>query len=128
MPTYDTQKIRTQLAFALIAFAGGAAVALGADAVRTADARKAAAARRSLGVMTIDLGHFRYEFHAPSGRERLFDLRHDPRCTKDVASSHPDRLGRCRSELLASLGVESLDDLRAPYAETIRRLESMGYF
>lgn len=118
--------MRTRAALVLLAAAAGAAVALGAKAVRDADPDEAA--KRSLGIVSTDRDGFHYEFHAPSGSERLFDLSNDPRCLADVSTKHPELVIECRRQLLASLGAGSLDELRAPYAETIRRLESLGYF
>jgi len=123
------KRTRTLAALALLAAAGGAAVALGAKAVRDADATEASnAAKRSLGILSTDRNGFRYEFHAPSGAERLFDLGRDPRCLVDIAAANPDVVIECRRQLLESAGATSLDELRAPYAETIRRLEALGYF
>lgn len=119
------RKVRVHLALALIAAAGGAALAAARSHASHTGATDAA--YRSLGVVSTEHDGYRYEFHAPSGQEHLFDLRDDPRCLADVAASHPDVVATCRSELLASLGIRSLDDLRAPYADTIRRLEAMGY-
>jgi hypothetical protein len=122
-------KTRTLAALALLAAAGGAGVALGGKAVCDAAATDASdSGKRSLGIVSTVHGGFRYEFHAPSGAERLFDLRRDPRCLADVAAANPDVVVECRRQLLASVGASSLDELRAPYAETIRRLEAMGYF
>src|SRR5262245_2493539 len=117
---------RTRAALALLAAAVGVAVAFAEQSARDADA--ADAARKSLGIVSTDRDGFRYEFHAPSGSERLFDLRRDPGCLVDVSRSHPELVRACREELLESLGAKSLEELRAPYAETIRRLEAMGYF
>lgn len=124
-----TKKTRTHAAFALLAAAIGSGIALAADAIRDADVRAAEeAARKSLGLVSTESDGFRYEYHAPSGRERLFDLRRDPKCLNDVSPVYPDRVREYRSRLATKLGVTSLDELRAPYAETIRRLELMGYF
>jgi hypothetical protein len=116
-------KTRIGAAFVLLAAAGGAAYALNSKAVR---ARETAAAK-ALGVVFTVRDGFRYEFHAPSGRESLFDLRRDPKCLVNVASSNTELLLACRDEIVTSAGVKSLDELRAPYAETIRRLEALGY-
>jgi hypothetical protein len=124
MPMQSWTKSRIGAAFVLLAAAGGAVLALGTNAGREHDA---AAAEKALGVVSTERDGFRYEYHAPSGRESLFDLRRDPQCLVNVASSHADLVGACRDELESSLGVKSLEELRAPYAETIRRLEAMGY-
>lgn len=111
-------------AMALLATAAGATIAA---------ARHCAPAPREddeylrTGIASTERGGYRYEFHAPSGEELLFDLRRDPRCAVDVARAHSDILLACREEVLAMRGVRSLEELRAPYAETIRRLEAMGY-
>lgn len=116
-------KTRIGAAFVLLAAAGGAAYALNSKATR---ARETAAAK-ALGVVFVVRDGFRYEFHAPSGRESLFNLRRDPKCLVNVASSNNELLLSCRDEIVTSAGVKSLDELRAPYAETIRRLEALGY-
>ena len=124
MSTQSRTNSRTGTALVLIALAGGAALALGAKAVRVQGATEA---EKALGVVSTVRDGFRYEYHAPSGRESLFDLNSDPQCLVNVASSHAELVSACRSELETSLDVASLDELRAPYAETIRRLEAMGY-
>lgn len=126
MPMHSWTKSRTGAAFVLLAAAGGAAFALNANAKANRDTH-AAAAEKALGVVSTERDGFRYEFHAPSGRESLFDLNRDPRCLVNVAASHAAVVSACRVELETSLGVKSLEDLRAPYAESIRRLEAMGY-
>ena len=124
MPMQSWTKSRTGAALVLLAVAAGAGVALGANATRRQDT---AAAERALGVVSTERDGFRYEYHAPSGRESLFDLRRDPQCLVNVASAYAGVVRACRGELEQSLGVKSLEELRAPYAETIRRLEAMGY-
>ena len=123
MSMQSALKTRIGAAFVLVAALGGAAFALNSKASR---ARETAAAR-ALGVVFVVRDGFRYEFHAPSGRESLFDLRRDPKCLVNVASSNNELLLSCREEIVTSAGVKSLDELRAPYAETIRRLEALGY-
>jgi hypothetical protein len=124
MSTKSWTNSRTGAAFVLLAAAGGAAFALGAKAYRALDP---VAAEEALGVVSTQRDGFRYEYHAPSGRESLFDLAADPDCLVNVASSHAGLVVACRTELETSLGVKSIEELRAPYAETIRRLEAMGY-
>ena len=125
MPMKSARKTPIRAALVILAAAAGAAIA--AATHPTASARDADAVRRELGIASTVRDGFRYEFHAVSGQERLFDLARDPRCVVDVASSHPDLVRACRNEILESLGASSLDELRAPYAATIRRLEAMGY-
>ena len=111
-------------AMTLLAAAAGAAIAAathGAGAPREDDEYL------RTGIASTECGGYRYEFHAPSGRELLFDLRRDPRCAVNVARAHSDILLACREDVLATRGARSLEELRAPYAETIRRLEAMGY-
>lgn len=123
MPVKSARKSRIAAAFLLLAAAGGVAYALSAKANRG----QSAAAERSLGVVSIERDGFRYEFHAPSGRESLFDVRRDPKCLVNLASSKTDVLAACRADLEKQMGLRSIEELRAPYAETIRRLEALGY-
>ncbi len=108
----------------LLAAVGGAAFALNAKSGRS---RSVADAEKAVGVVFTERDGFRYEYHAPSGLESLFDLRKDPKCLRNVAMANADLVRACRGELETSLGVKSLEELRAPYAETIRRLEALGY-
>jgi hypothetical protein len=118
-------KTPIRAALVILAAAAGAAVAA---ATHTAPAAgDVEAARRALGISSTVRDGFRYEFHALSGQERLFDLGRDPGCLVDVASSHAELVRACRQEVLESLGASSLEELRAPCADTIRRLEAMGY-
>jgi hypothetical protein len=116
-------KTKIGAAFVLVAAASGAAYALTAKASRGQDA----AAQRALGVVSTERDGFRYEFHAPSGRESLFDIRRDPKCLVNLASSRTDVVAACRSEIEKSMGLRSIEELRAPYADTIHRLEALGY-
>jgi hypothetical protein len=116
-------KTKIGAAFVLLAVAGGAAYALSAKANRG----QVAAAQRALGVVSTERDGFRYEFHAPSGRESLFDIRRDPNCLVNLASTRTDVVAACRSDIEKSMGLRSIEELRAPYAESIRRLEALGY-
>jgi hypothetical protein len=76
---------------------------------------------------SYDAEGFRYEYHAPTGKEGLYELRTDPNCLASVLKDHEDVAKRCRAALAQDLKVEHLEELRARYADEIRRLEALGY-
>jgi hypothetical protein len=127
VPIGTAKKTRTGAALALLAAAAGAALAVATSAIPEPRDAHLESVRHDLGIVSTERDGYRYEFHAPSGQERLFDLRSDPRCLNDIASAHAELVRSLRQQLLASLGAGSLEELRAPYSESIRRLEAMGY-
>src|SRR5262245_16737398 len=72
------------------------------------------------GLVAYRLGGFRYEYHAPTGTESLFDLTKDPKCVVNVLRDHRAVAAECRHRLESHLGVSDLESLRADHAETIR--------
>lgn len=121
--TAPAQKWRVHLALLVIALGIGALIACAARG--TPPVRVAGESR--IPVVTLESEGFRYEFHVPTGTECLFDVNVDPRHRVNVISSNKDRARVQRVALEAKLGVQSLEDLRAPYADEIRRLEALGY-
>ncbi len=123
------------LACAVVAFGVGAALATGTTGapsidVRAVEARAssdAAADDPSAAVVSIDADGFRYAYHVTTGTEALFDLRDDPRQLRDVLPEHPELAKSLRRAVEERLHVESLDALRRRHADTIRRLQSLGY-
>lgn len=79
-------------------------------------------------VVRIDQGGLRLTFQPVTGDLALFDLTTDPDCLDNLAEERPEEVERLTLRLLADLGMSSLDELRAPHAETIERLRSLGYF
>lgn len=79
------------------------------------------------GVVAYRMGSFRYEYHAPTGTESLFDLDRDPRCVVNVLRDNQQVAAECRRRIEAQLGIPDLESLRANHADTIRRLEALGY-
>jgi hypothetical protein len=79
------------------------------------------------GVVAYRMGNFRYEYHAPTGTESLFDLDRDPRCVINVLRDNRTVAAECRRRIEAQLGIADLASLRAEHADTIRRLEALGY-
>ena len=79
------------------------------------------------GVVAYRMGSFRYEYHAPTGTESLFDLDRDPRCVVNVLRDNRQVAAECRRRIEAQLGISDLSSLRANHADTIRRLEALGY-
>ena len=79
------------------------------------------------GVVAYRMGSFRYEYHAPTGTESLFDLDRDPRCVVNVLRDNQQVAAECRRRIEAQLGISDLATLRASHADTIRRLEALGY-
>jgi hypothetical protein len=122
MPMSPSRKYRRNLAFVAIAFV----VFGGAAAYRHAVAARVEVSDAS-GVVACRMGDFRYEYHAPSGSECLFDLARDPRCVTNVLRENEKIAAECRARLEKELGVPSLETLRARYADTIRRLQALGY-
>jgi hypothetical protein len=82
---------------------------------------------RSVGLIRLTDGELQYTYHLVTGSEALFDLGDDPRALRNLALQQPNDLSRMRARLLADLGVASLEVLRAPHRQTIRRLEALGY-
>jgi hypothetical protein len=115
-------KRRRISACAVMAFVAGAALA----SVPHASARTPRV-DKGASVLSIDEDGFRYTFHATTGTEALFDVKNDPRLLVNVIAAHPLLASTMRHSLEVRLHVESLDSLRALHAETIRRLQSLGY-
>jgi hypothetical protein len=121
MPLPSSQKYRTVLACVI---AASAAVA---TAVAFAWPNKGVAAQATPGLYCYEADGFRYEYHAPTGHEGLYDLRTDPNTVVDVLQGHADVAARCRRNLAEKLHVKSLESLRGEYDDTIRRLKALGY-
>jgi len=121
MPPARSQKYRLILACAVVVTAVAAtATALTRPATETA-------AGATPGLYCYEADGFRYEYHAPTGCEGLYDVRSAPGVDDDVLHRHRDVAARCRRALERKLGVASLDSLSAEYADTIRRLHALGY-
>ncbi len=124
MPVGLPQKCRRNLALLLIAAAVGAAFGASRHAAEIDDDRVETAA----AVVCCDRDGLRYEYHVPTGGESLHDAKNDPDGLVNVIRDHEDVAAACRLELEGRLGVAALSDLRAGYADTIRRLRAVGYF
>jgi hypothetical protein len=74
-----------------------------------------------------DDGGYRYEYHIPTGTEFLYDVNADPRGLVNLIAREGTRAARCRHSLETKLSVQNLEELRAPYAEKIKRLRALGY-
>jgi hypothetical protein len=123
MPMTLSSKCRRNLACA-----GVVAVALATSAWYSERARGEVVDTASQpGVVAYRMGNFRYEYHAPSGTESLFDLDRDPRCVVNVIRENRTVAADCRRRIEAHLGISNLASLRANHADTIRRLEALGY-
>jgi hypothetical protein len=110
-------------ACALAAFVAGAALA----AVPRAVAGDAPRPDLRASVLTIDEDGFRYAYHATTGTEALFDVKNDPRLLVNVLDDHPLLAGSLRRSLERRLHVDTLESLRALHADSIRRLQTLGY-
>ena len=121
MPSASKQKYRTVLASLVVA---GAAIAA---AAAFAWPEKDVVTQATPGLYCYESDGFRYEYHAPTGHEGLYDLRSGPDSVVDVLQSHADVAARCRHALETKLHVASLDSLRVEYDDTIRRLKALGY-
>jgi hypothetical protein len=126
MPVGLSKKCRRNLALLLIAAAGGAALGASRHAAAPVDDRVATDAAAS--VVSCDRDGLRYEYHVPTGGESLHDAKNDPDGLVNVIRDHEDIAAACRLELEGRFGVSALSDLRAGYADTIRRLHAVGYF
>jgi len=124
MPPPDSQKRRIVIAAVLVA---AAAIATAIVFLRRHDAPGLAPHETSPGMYSYDAEGYRFEYHAPTGKEGLYELRTDPNCLTSVLKDHQDVAKRCRAALAQDLKVERLDELRARYADEIRRLEALGY-
>jgi hypothetical protein len=125
MPTMLSRKCRRNLALLLVAacaVAGGAVLHAAPAVAKVAEAGEAPA------VLTCDRDGLRYEYHVPTGGECLHDLARDPQGLVNLLHDHEDVAAACRVDLAGRLGVADLSDLRAGYAEQIRRLHAVGYF
>jgi hypothetical protein len=78
-------------------------------------------------VVVREMDGFRYEYHIVTGSECLIDLGDRSRIVHNVLQEHPAIAAACRKALEAELGVDDLQELRTSHAETIRRLQSLGY-
>ncbi len=124
MPTASLQKYRLRLAFVIVlATAGGAFAALARSAGDPVVSEDASVA----GLVTCKLRGFRYEYHAPTGRANLYDLRRDPSCEKDVSAVHADVVLECRRAVELSFGIDDIESLRARYVDVTSRLRALGY-
>jgi len=121
MPLAAVQKCRTALALVVVT---AAAVSTAAVFARP---EKVVAAEATPGLYCYESDGFRYEYHAPTGHEGLYDLRTGRKSVVDVLGSHADVAARCRHALEAKLHVASLDSLRSEYGDTIRSLKALGY-
>ena len=108
--------------------AGISAFALGAfAATRPADALQVTEDSSVSPIVEEEQEGFRYSYHVPTGAECLVELGDRSRGVRNVIADHPDVAERLRNAARARLGVTSLESLRAGYADTIRRLEALGY-
>ncbi|MCG3133138.1 MAG: hypothetical protein HMLKMBBP_00231 [Planctomycetes bacterium] len=64
----------------------------------------------------------RLEYHAISGRERMFD----PRSGRPAGT--PEDAARLRDRLLRRFDAASEEQLRAPWRASIEQISSLGYF
>jgi len=124
MPSAAPHKRRIVIAAALVAATAIAAVFA---FTRPRAAPGLALHETSPGMYAYDAEGFRYEYHAPTGKEGLYELSRDPNCLASVLSDHQDVAKRCREALAKDLDVQKLDELRAKYADEIKRLEALGY-
>jgi hypothetical protein len=124
MPTDPLQKYRLRLAFVIVlATAGGAFAALARSAGDPVVSEDAAVP----GLVTCELRGFRYEYHAPTGRANLYDLKRDPNCATDVSAKHAGVVLECRRAVELSFGIDNIESLRARYSDVTSRLRALGY-
>jgi hypothetical protein len=123
MSLVPTQKYRIALAILVLATGAGAAAAAFSRRVEAS----APATETVAGLYATEAEGFRYEYHAPTGTEGLYELRTLREPPVDVLAAHPEIAARCRTSLQKKLGVANLDELRAAHADTIRRLKALGY-
>jgi hypothetical protein len=121
MPLASSQKCRVALACVVVM---GGALALTAAFARS---ERDVASGSMPGLYCYEADGYRYEYHAPTGHEGLYDLHTGRDSVVDVMDSHADVAARCRRELERKLGVANLDSLRGEYDDTIRRLRALGY-
>jgi len=111
----------------LVTAAVGASVAALVQPHRLAAASTADASDAQPPVLVFEQGGLRYEYHLPTGGECLFDAARDPRGLVNLLRDHEETAARCRAALVKLHGVSKLSDLGARYADTVRRLRSLGY-
>lgn len=121
MPLASSRKYRTVLA--CVVAVGAVAATVAAFAWPESDV----AAETTPGLYSYEIDGFRYEYHAPTGHEGLYDLRTGSDDVVDVLRTHADVAARCRRALEEKLHVKSLETLRGQYDDTIRRLHALGY-
>jgi len=121
MPVVSSHKYRVALACAVVA------VAVAATA--TAFARPATDVTTGSvpGLYCYESDGFRYEYHAPSGYEGLYEIPRTPGPVVDVIDRHRDVAARCRRALEEKLNVASLASLREEFSGIIHRLRALGY-
>lgn len=79
------------------------------------------------GLVTCELRGFRYEYHAPTGRASLYDLREDRSSSTDVSAVHSDVVLECRKAVELRFGIERIESLRSRYSDVTERLRALGY-
>jgi hypothetical protein len=121
MPVERAKKYR--MTFACILLAG----AVVATATAFARPSRHAPSQDAAGLYSHEAEGFRYEYHAPTGHEGLYDLRTGADGVTDVLPQNVEVAKRCRAALEQKLKVKNLDELRAEYDDTIRRLKALGY-
>jgi len=127
MPTTagSKRRFRACVFCTIVAFAAGSTLAV----VRAGEPRSTprAANPSDSGILTLDAEGYRYVYQAATGDEALYDLRADPHLLHDVISTHAPLATKMRAALELREHVESLDELRARHADTVRTLRSLGY-
>jgi hypothetical protein len=125
MTTSLAKKCRRGFALLLVATAAAAG---GVAFARSSGAAATTVASAVPAVISCERDGLRYEYHVPTGGETLYDAERDPRGLVNVLRGHEETAAACRRDLAARFGVADVTDLRAGYADTIRRLRTLGYF
>jgi hypothetical protein len=89
--------------------------------------QQAAASNAPSAMVECEQNGFRYSYHAPTGTEGLYETGPGARSRLNVIADHRDLARDMRRTLETKLHVGSLDELRAAYADSIRRLQQLGY-
>ncbi len=82
------------------------------------------------GIRALVTRNWKYTYHAGDGSEKLFLLREDPGEEHDLLSTHPEKAGEMKEELLSIMrSLASVDTTQAGEmdAETRNALRALGY-
>ena len=85
------------------------------------------ASSRPPALFTLEQDGLRYEYHAVTGAETLWDLSAPAGQQRNLARERADELPALRDALRRKLGIQDLAELRAPHEALAEQLRALGY-